>query len=174
MKKVILLSILLGMMLSCSTNRKAVSGHNPECFSKLDSLSMIMEHIKFGVYSVNLDAFSIEKYKGLSDLELAIKGVPLDEYGQHIHEFEKFIKVFSKDTDCLAITSEILIKYIGEPYSITPSRRDTNKVTYRYLFNIGRQCPNCNEPIHRIFDGCSSLRFYFEYEKLKIISYALY
>ncbi|MCB0541737.1 MAG: hypothetical protein KDE33_29820, partial [Bacteroidetes bacterium] len=82
--------------------------------------------------------------------------------------------VFSKDRDCLSITSEILIHKIGEPHSITPSRGDTNKVTYRYLFNIGNSCPDCDEPINRIFDGCSYLKFYFEHKKLMTISYALY
>ncbi len=127
MKKVIFLSILLGMMFSCLTNRKTVSGHNPECFSKLDSLSMIMEHIKFGVYSVNLDAFSIEKYKGLSDLELAIIGVPLEENGQKIFEFDVFLRRFSKAIECATtLTSNIFVEKLGSVWPKTSTWCITN------------------------------------------------
>jgi hypothetical protein len=177
MKKVIFLLFMLGIFFSSSFNnriRSITPTQDNQCLARLDSLSSVIQHIRFGVYSVNLKAFSIEKYRGLSDLDLAIQGVPLDEYGQQIHEFENLIEAFPKDTNCLAITSEMLIKNIGEPYSITPSRGDPNKLTYRYLFNIGMECPNCNEPINRMFDGCSHLTFYFEYKKLKKISYCLY
>jgi hypothetical protein len=169
MKKMIFLFAVLGILLSCSINRPVIPNHNNGCLTKMDSLSILMEHIKFGVYSVHLDAFSIEKYKGLSTLELAINGVPIGESDQKIFEFEAFLKRFSENTECTnTMINSMFIEKIGTPYEIAKDG------SFLYLLKIGKDCPNCNYPINRIFEGCSHIRIYFDQTVYKRMGISLH
>jgi hypothetical protein len=130
--------------------------YNNECSVKLDSLANIIKHIRFGVYSVDLDEFSVQHYKGLSEIDLALRGIPLSTEEQRIHEFGKFLHRLFKDEQCAsALTGEMLIAKVGKPYEVGYDG------SYTYLLNIGKDCPDCQQPINRIFEGCSFIRIRF-------------
>lgn len=159
MKKVIFLFTISILFLTCSTNKKAEITspiYTNECSAKLDSLANIIKHIKFGVYSVDLDEFSVQHYNGLSDMDLGLRGVPLSTKDQRIHEFGKFLRRLLKDEQCAStLSGEMLIEKIGPPYGVGYDG------SYTYLFNIGKDCPDCQQPINRIFEGCSYIRIRF-------------
>jgi hypothetical protein len=164
MKKVIFLLTVLGLILSCSINKRVETitlNQDNQCVAMLDSLSKLVEHIKFGVYSVDLNAVPVDKYKGLSELDLAKRGVPMSEEQQRIYEFEKFLYRVFKSEICSSLTSDMLVKKIGTPYEIGLDG------SYTYLLNIGKDCPNCEHPINRIFSECSYFRIYWGQDRYK-------
>lgn len=111
-----------------------------------------MKHIRFGVYKPQWDSFSIEKYKGLSLIDLARLRVPDTEEGLFIHEFETFVKRLARDGVCRCEwTKEVFIETIGVPFY------ETHEGKLIYKLNYGSNCPckNCTS-IARVFDGCTA------------------
>ena len=83
MRNWVLLPIFFIVVFSCTAQKKIIdSDKNSECTVKLDSLDGMMTPVRCGVYEVDWKQFSLEKYEGLSALELGIRDWPFEKEEQ--------------------------------------------------------------------------------------------
>ncbi|PHI20232.1 hypothetical protein CEQ90_08570 [Lewinellaceae bacterium SD302] len=127
------------------------------CQNQLDTFVQVTRHLRFGVYEVDLDFFSIEKYKRMSILDLNAKGLPYSEVAQKALEFKSFLKRLLNSSDCVYNMGPAKFQEIVGP------AYDINRVgVMTYRFNLGPNCPYCDGDIGRIFEHCSSMQISFD------------
>ena len=173
MKKVIFFLTILGIISSCSIKQSVdivKPNINDECLVNLDSLSDFIHSIEYGLYSVDLSKFSIDEFKGLSDMELSVNEIPFKENEQRVYQFIRFLRRLKLNKSCYSrFSKENMKRLVGKPTNVS---KKGNR--YEYLLNTGFECPNCNVPIERLFESCDYIRFYFEDEALVEITFELY
>lgn len=133
-----------------------------ECKSSLDSLATMLDHIRFGVYKVDLDRFNVDTFANMDTYELLVAKVPLYKRGQQMDFFRDYVVDMIKDSVCIGapVDSAFLKNTIGRPFRIQAHYPFEGEYSVSFKFNFGvGGCPKNNASIWDVFDNCSTLFF---------------
>ena len=151
-------AIIIHAILSCvvmtldAQSNKSIEGDKIDCIHLLDSVAGIMQHERFGFYTLKLEKIDISMYKNLDETALTSKNLPTDEDEQRLYNFRLLLIDLKNCSE--HYTEDLLLQIIGPPFSI-------GKKSIIYLYdNLDRHlCPDCTVPIKFLFDNCGSIRF---------------
>ena len=151
-------AIILPAILSClvitlnAQNIQSIGDEKTDCIHLLDSVAGIMQHERFGFYTLKLEKIDISMYKNLDETALTSKNLPTDEDEQRLYNFRLLLMDLKNCSE--HYTEDLLLQIIGPPFSI-------GKKSIIYLYdNLDRHlCPDCTVPIKFLFDNCGSIRF---------------
>ncbi len=153
MKAIIVPAILSCLVMTLNAqNIKSIGDEKIDCIHLLDSVAGIMQHERFGFYTLKLEKIDISMYKNVEEIVLSSKNIPTDEDEQRLYNFRLLLLDLKNCSEYY--TEELLLQTIGPPFSI-------GKKSIMYLYdNFDRHiCPDCTKPIKFLFDNCGSIRF---------------
>ena len=132
-----------------------------DCKKKIDTLSRVLTHIKYGVFDIDLQRFSIDKYKNMSVEEFRKKEISNEEKYLRFLEFELFVEYLFEDKNCICEWSrQEIINVFGETEIANEFQEDLRLKLY-----FDNECP-CKKCVPReTFGNCSSLYFIFDANK---------
>lgn len=125
----------------------------------------MLDHIKYGIYRVDLDRFDVDSLASISFIDLLISGFPPYKEGQQMHYFKEYIRGMIEDSVCIGqqLDSVQIEKIIGPSFLIQEIYPFQETYTVAFKFNFGRpRCPTSDASIWNVFEACSSITFKIE------------
>ena len=151
-------SIIIPVILSClvmtlnAQNIQSIGDEKTDCIHLLDSVAGIMQHERYGFYTLKLEKIDISMYKNVDEVVLSSKNIPTDEDEQRLYNFRLLLLDLKYCSEYY--TEELLLHFIGPPFSI-----GKKSLIYHYD-NLDRHiCPDCKRPIKFLFSNCGTIRF---------------